>query len=57
MRDLPADVEVGKEVVDGLGENARPIDGVDGTEMVFLVEGLVCKQRLYDVLRKRKQSP
>jgi hypothetical protein len=51
MRDLPADVKVGKEVVDGLGENARPIDGVDGTEMVFLVEGLVCEQRLYNILR------
>ena len=52
MRDLPADVEVGEEVVDGLGENACPIDGVDGTEMVFLVEGLVCEQRFHNVLRK-----
>ena len=52
MRNPPADLEVGEEVVDGLGEDARPIDGVDGTEMVFLVEGLVCEQRFHNVLRK-----
>jgi hypothetical protein len=38
MRDLLADLEV--------GENAGPVDRVDCTEMVFLVEGPVREQRL-----------
>lgn len=42
---------MGEEVVDGLGENARPVDRVDGAEMVFFVEGLVGEQRLHNVLR------
>jgi hypothetical protein len=50
MWDLPPGVEPRKEVVDGLCENACPVDGVDSTEMILVVEGLVGKKRLYDVL-------
>ena len=42
MRDLFADLEVSKEVVDCLSENMRPVDRVDGAEMA-LVEGPVRK--------------
>ena len=54
MRDLLADLEVGEEVVDGLGENARPVDRVDCPEMVFLVEGSIREQRLHNVLKREK---
>jgi len=57
MRDLLADVEVGEEVVlDGLGENTRPVDRVYCAEMVFLVEGPVCEQRLHNVLARIKST-
>jgi len=32
------ELEVGEEVVDCLGEDAGPVDGVDGAEVVFGVE-------------------
>jgi hypothetical protein len=54
---LLADVEVGEEVVDGLGENTSPVDRVDcgAAEVVFLVEGPVHEQRLfYDVPKMEK---
>jgi hypothetical protein len=35
-----------------LGEDARPVDRVDCAEMVFLVEGPVREQRLYDILKR-----
>ena len=41
MRDLRSDVEIGEKVVDGLGEDAGPVDRIDGAEMVLLVEGPV----------------
>jgi len=50
VRDLVADVEVGEEIVDRLGEDARPVDRVDRAEVVLFVEGLVREQRLHDVL-------
>ena len=40
---------MGEEVVDGLGENARPVDRVDCAGMVFLVEGPVGEQSLHNV--------
>ena len=51
MRDLLADLEVGEEVVDRLGEDASPVDRVDCAEMVFLVEGPVREERLHNVLK------
>ena len=51
MRDLPADMEVCEEIVDCLGKNACPVDGIDSTEVILLVEGLVCEQRLYNILK------
>jgi len=50
MWDLLADLEVGEEIVDGLGENTSPVDGVDCAEMVFVIEGPVGEQSLHDVL-------
>jgi hypothetical protein len=41
MWDLPADMEVGKEIVDCLGKNACPIDGIDSAEVILVIERLV----------------
>lgn len=43
-------MEVGEEVVDGLREDARPVDGVDRAEPVRRVELAVCEERFDDVL-------
>jgi hypothetical protein len=43
-------VEVGQEVIDCLGEDTCPVDGVDGAEAMFVVEFLVSKESLDDVL-------
>jgi len=56
MRNLLADLEVGEEVVDGLGENTGPVDRVYCAEMVFLVEGPVREQRLHNVLARIKST-
>ena len=56
VRYLLADMEAGKEVIDRLGKDACPVDGVDSTQAVLLIEGLVCEQRLHDVPGKRKMS-
>jgi len=48
--ELTLDVEEGREVVDGLGEDASPVDRVDGTEAVLGVEGRVGEEGLDDVL-------
>jgi hypothetical protein len=39
MRDLLVDLEVGEEVVDGLGGNTCPVDRVACAEMVFRLKG------------------
>lgn len=44
------ELEIGQEIIYGLGEDPRPIDGVDGTEMVSLVEGCICEEGLDDIL-------
>lgn len=44
-------VEVGAEVVDDLGEDTRPVDGVDGSEVVRSVERRVGEESLDNVLR------
>ena len=43
-------VEVGEEVVDGLREDARPVDRVHCTEPVSCVELSMAKKRFDDVL-------
>ena len=48
--ELAADVEVGEEVVDGLREDARPVDGVDRAEAVGGVEFPVREKGFHDVL-------
>ncbi len=40
----------GPEVIDGLGHDPGPIDGVDGAEAPPLAEGLVVEHRLHQVL-------
>jgi hypothetical protein len=47
---LGADVEEGKEVVDCLGKDTRPVYRVDGTEIMLCVEFFVGEERLDDVL-------
>lgn len=44
-------VEVGAEVVDDLGEDTRPVDGVDRSEVVRSVERRVGEESLDNVLR------
>lgn len=44
------DVEIGEEVVHRLSEDARPVDGVDGAEMMSFVESFVCEQGLDNIL-------
>jgi hypothetical protein len=51
---LTLDGKVGREVVDRLGEDARPVDRVDGSESVFGVELGVGEERLDDVLKAAK---
>jgi hypothetical protein len=41
MWDLPADMEIGEEIVDCLGKDACPIDGIDSAEVILVVERLV----------------
>ena len=48
--ELMREVEVGFEVVDCLGEDAGPVDGVDSAETMSSVEFCVCEERFYDVL-------
>lgn len=48
--DLPLDVEIREEIVNSLGEDARPVDRVDRTEPVGRVELSVAEERLDDVL-------
>ena len=48
-------MEVGKEVVDGLREDARPVDGVDRAEAVGRVELLVGKEGFDDILRNKDE--
>ena len=55
-RELAADVEVGKQVVDGLCEDARPVDGVDRAEAVGRVELLVGKEGFDDILRNKDET-
>lgn len=38
-RELPQKLKIGEEVVDCLRQDAGPIDGVDGAELVSSVEG------------------
>ena len=45
-------MEVREEIVHLLGEDARPVDGVDGAEAVFGVEFLVSEEGFDDVLQK-----
>ena len=49
-------MEVGEEVVDCLGEDAGPVDGVDGAEAVFGVERFVGEERFDDVLEIRGRT-
>lgn len=53
-RELGAGVEVGEEVVDGLGENAGPVYGVDCAEAMFFVEGTVAEEGFYDILAREE---
>ena len=48
--ELRADMEEGEEVVDGLGEDTRPVDRVNCTESVSGVEFSVAEQGLDDIL-------
>ena len=48
--DLPLNVEIREEIVNSLGEDARPVDRVDRTEPVGRVELSVAEERLDDVL-------
>lgn len=50
--ELGTGVEVGEEVVDGLGEDTGPVDGVDGAEAVFFVESTVAEEGFYDILAR-----
>ena len=50
---MPFNVEIREEIIDGLGENTSPIDGVDGTKVVLSVEFFIGEQRFYDVLDMR----
>mmetsp|Transcript_44661 Transcript_44661/g.136229 ORF Transcript_44661/g.136229 Transcript_44661/m.136229 type:complete len:640 (+) Transcript_44661:438-2357(+) len=47
---LVGDPEVRPEVVGGLGEDAAPVDGIDGPELDLLAEGRIGERRLDDVL-------
>lgn len=47
---LAGEGEVGVEVVDGLGEDARPVDRVDGAELVGRVDLGVGEEGFDDVL-------
>lgn len=49
---LPGQGEVRVEVVDGLGQDARPVDRVDGAELERRVDVRVGEQRLDDVLQQ-----
>lgn len=44
------DVEIGEEVVHRLSEDTRPVDGVDGAEMMSLVESFICEEGLDNIL-------
>lgn len=44
-------VEVGEEVVDCLGEDSGPVDGVDGSQTMGCVEFGVSKEGFDDILR------
>jgi len=53
------DVEIGEEVVHRLSEDAGPVDGVDGTEMMSFVESFICEEGFDNILHfviKREQE-
>lgn len=43
-------MEIGKEVIHGLGKNASPVDGIDGCQMMRSVEFSIGEKSFYDVL-------
>jgi hypothetical protein len=51
-RELRANVEVGKEVIDCLSEDASPVNGVNGAEVMFRVKFAISEERFYNVLCK-----
>jgi len=51
VRDFGLNLEVGREVVDGLSEDTSPVDRVDSSEVVGRVEFHVVEEEFDDVLR------
>lgn len=50
-------MEIRKEVVHCLGEDSGPVDGVDCSQAVFLVEFSVSEESFYDVLYIASAGP
>ena len=54
--ELRLELEVGNEVVHCLGEDASPVDGIDCSEMVFVVECPVSEESFDDILNRQLET-